>query len=434
MPCLLALALIIAVLVLLVAFFFWVHGRSWCDTQTGIGDGRGFEQILYSADPRYTPQWTPDGQHIVFVQEGFKHRDRSSIPASIYLIKIDGTGLRRLSQGERGYEIDYSPDISPDGSRIVYTTSRHLSYSEFAPCNRVRNFDIETIRLDGTAPHRLTANEYLDTYPTWSPDGSLIGYWGHGLTLSTPDGLKRRTLFTTSKSYWGIEEDQYVTGPQDHPTWSPDGKKLAFVSMVDDPNARGTGKPTSWYVIYVAAVDGSNLTRLFTSGDRSKNYISGSPVWSPDGQSLAFGYYEVETGTGSLNTVNPDGSDLRKMVVLDKEPRGLPSNIDWAPDRSTILFSFGRDPKSYLYVVNRDGTGLHRIGDGLFVSWSPDGSRIAKLTRQTGRTGRLALERDSTFSLSTMAVDGSDVTELVKLEDDQLWSKQGVRWVPWEPE
>ena len=71
--------------------------------------------------------------------------------SAIYIVRSDGSDLRRISASIGEYDIDYWPDISPDGSRVVYSTSRHRSKR---PSHR--NYEIETSKLDGSDRRRLT--------------------------------------------------------------------------------------------------------------------------------------------------------------------------------------------------------------------------------------------------------------------------------------
>ena len=97
---------------------------------------------------RGVPQWSPDGNHIVF--DNYRNYD-GIILGDIYVVRsdgsrlerIDGSWLERLSVTSGTY--DYWPDVSPDGSRVAYTTSH--GETEY-----LRNLEIETSKLDGSGP------------------------------------------------------------------------------------------------------------------------------------------------------------------------------------------------------------------------------------------------------------------------------------------
>src|SRR5205807_10029938 len=93
----------------------------------------------------------------------------------------------------------------------------------------------------------------------------------------------------------------------DHPAWSPDGKRLAFVST-----RQPAAKPgQAWNGIYVMNAAGSGVRRL--SGTDAADY---SPAWSPRGDHIAFASGSGEAGGTDLYVLKPDGTG-RRLVVRD---------------------------------------------------------------------------------------------------------------------
>ena len=127
---------------------------------------------------------------------------------------------------------------------------------------------------------------------------------------------------------------------------------------------------TSSYGVFVANADGTAATRL--TSDES----DASPVWSPDGRTIAFCRMEH---SGSYDryiaVIRPDGSGLRRLgTVAGHSPV-------WSPDGKTIAFSGEGWTPTPVYLVNADGTGTRNViarADSLGgFAWSPDGRRIA---------------------------------------------------------
>ena len=137
-----------------------------------------------------------------------------------------GSELRRISNSQGDfYKLDYSPDISPDSSRIVYATSKHGG-----------NYEIETSDLKGDDRQRLTDNKWHDSYPIWSPDGDSVAFISHfgppmvrgGVNVVDPDGINTRMIFQFLSNQPN-KEWAYGVRRSMSMTWSPDGTALAGV-------------------------------------------------------------------------------------------------------------------------------------------------------------------------------------------------------------
>ena len=151
------------------------------------------------------------------------------------------------------------------------------------------------------------------------------------------------------------------------PAWSPDGRKLAFVSRRDGNSE-----------IYVMNADGGaqeNLTRQPASDSH--------PSWSRDGRKLVF--VSRRDGNAEIYVMNADGSGLRNLTRTPSD------DLDpaWSPDGRAIAFvqkkcvpnrPCATAYETYLYVVNADGSGLRRLttrrAHVFNPSWSADGKTI----------------------------------------------------------
>ncbi len=203
-----------------------------------------------------------------------------------------------------------------------------------------------TVNADGSGrrPLKVPAN-VRPSDPAWSADGLWLTYAYLGIWIQKRDGTGAKQL---------------TRDPSDSdPTWSPDGRRIAFVRQVG-PRAR----------LMVMNADGSGITNLTPTFNQSVD----DPEWSPDGSRIAF------DDSFDVYAVNADGSGLASLT--GGVSRGRPHAPSWSPDGSRIAFG----ALDGLWVIPAAGGSPQRLAGGFIpgrvdeiweVSWSPDGSRIA---------------------------------------------------------
>jgi TolB protein len=275
---------------------------------------------------------------------------------------------------------DAYPMLSPDGTRLVFES------------NRTGNWDIYTMRPDGTDLVRLTTDPAADVGPIWSPDGK------HILFASERDaGDSEIYVMNTDGS--GQRRLTRQPGDDSHPHWSPDGSRIVFNSAHTTPDLKADWTKQH-HEIFTMAADGSDvrqITRLKT--------VSTYPQFSPDGRKIAFRQTLDEAGflwdltlgmrNSEIFVMNADGSnpvDVSRSASYD----GWPA---WSPDGASVVFSSNRAGPAnigQLYAVDPDGSNLRKLtdGPGSFVqpSWSRDGKRIYAFQHwETEEFGNLAV-------------------------------------------
>jgi len=241
--------------------------------------------------------------------------------------------------------------------------------------------------FDGYNPTRLTYNDSISLFPSWSSNGQYLAYTSYkggkpdiyirnladkresviaqeGLNI-TPAWAPGRLELAATMSFSGDQEIYLLTGTGKmikrltnnrgsdvSPTWSPDGRKLAFVS-------NRTGGPQ----IYVLDLDSGNERRLTFEGKYNTQ-----PTWSPRGDKIA--YSGQVGGFHQIFVIDVDG---RNPVQLTRDG-GDSESATWSPDGSLIMFNSTREGPSRLYVMTAFGTDQRRLlllnGEQTNPKWS----------------------------------------------------------------
>jgi Tol biopolymer transport system component len=206
------------------------------------------------------------------------------------------------------------------------------------------------------------------------------------------------------------------------PVWSPDGRRIAFVSLRDTAAGKWGLGPGSIYVMDFdprSGAGGGALTRV-TSQDTNDGWPTWSPADAPGGGRIAF--HSERSGNWDIWAINLDGSELSNLTHHPGDDR-FPA---WSPDGTKIAFTSKRDGNHDIWVMNADGSDPVNIsqarGRDQYPMWSPDGSRIAFNTK-----------RDGNLETYVMNANGSDQVNVTLAPDSTEgladWSPDGLRLV-----
>jgi len=284
----------------------------------------------------------------------FQRFDRTLVTTRIYSVQPDGRGLRAVTRPAPLTQSDSQPDWSPDGRRIAFRRIDGIG----RPDERV---DIYVVGADGRGLRNLTrasctglcsANEE----PSWSPNGKRIAFVRTvgrvvGIFVMDANGANVRRL--TQRRGTSFTEDHA-------PAWSPDGKRIALVSV------NVTVKPAGASTLYVIDADGSH-PRAVQSLPHGWP-AAGAPSWSPDGKRILYSTYCWFGTCGQ----RPTGAQLFSVGLDGKSPRQLTRVSGnalggrWSPDGKKIVFvrNARAGPTGEVYTMSADGAGLRRVSAG----------------------------------------------------------------------
>lgn len=243
-----------------------VESRNVKEVYIADYDGENQRRVTTNRSLNINSVWSPDGRSLAYTS--YRRGPPNIFIANIY----EGTG------GELTKSVGQSwlPSFSPDGTRIAFSSTRD------------GNPEIYVANRDGSNLRRLTNHPSADISPTWSPTGLQIAFTSD--RTGTPqiyamgtDGLGLQKI--TSESY------------ADRPTWSPAPyNEIAYAAR--------TGPGNDIKVRDLA----SGQVRQLTFGEGTNE----SPTFSPNGRHLAF--MSTRSGRSQIFTIARDGRDLRQVT------------------------------------------------------------------------------------------------------------------------
>lgn len=220
--------------------------------------------------------------------------------------------------------------------------------------------EIALVGLDGEDVRAVTRNGSINLSPTWSPDGRRIAW--------TSYRRGEADLYEKDLVSGEVRALSTRAGAEIGAAYSPDGRTLAV--------ALSTGDDTD--LLLLDANTGALIRQLTTGGG-----IDVSPAFSPDGKQIAFA--SERSGGSQIFVVPVEGGTPTRVTRIG----GLFSDPAWSPDGQRIAFVSRQGGQFDVLTVKLDGSGMVRITEGMGDNedpvWTPDGTHLVFSSTRGGR-------------------------------------------------
>jgi dipeptidyl aminopeptidase/acylaminoacyl peptidase len=379
---------------------------------------------------------SPDGAWIAYtITTVDSAKDKSD--SDIWMTSWDGTRTLKMAGSP---ESESNPRWSPDNRYLSFVSGRYES----------KGGQLWLLDRTGGEAVRLTDLKGGVGDYEWSPDGSQIAVLSHDPDPddAKPDSLKTKNPKPIVIDRYGFKRDVegYLDRRRDHiylvdvatrksvqltsgdyddaqPRWSPDGKRIAFVSERGEVDADRANNSD----IFVVDATPSAVPLKLTTW----NGPDGAPVWSPDGRSIAYlqgSAPNLSAYTQNTIAVVPSTGGASRLVAteLDRDV----TQLTWSADGQQLRFLLGDDRANHLASVAIAGGTVTRLLDGRRVVTAYDATKAGRMVVNTGTAQRaaeiFALENGAPRALTHVNDSVFASLQVAFTEDFEFKNKDGL--------
>ncbi|HYK04135.1 MAG TPA: protein kinase [Thermoanaerobaculia bacterium] len=245
--------------------------------------------------------------------------------------------FRKLTSGDG---LESFPSLAPDGKSFAFVSL--LS----------GNRDIYVQRVDGRAAINITSDSPADdSEPAFSPDGSQIAFRsereGGGIFVMGVTGESARRL----------------TDFGHHPSWSPDSKRIVFSTAAIDMRPQARPANGELWMVDTRTEAKRPLVQARVGGpDFGRDSDAVQPSWSPNGKRVAFWALSDWVGQRDIWTIDPDAREPKRTVVRVTSDPAMHWNPVWSPDGRWLYYGSDRDGTLNLWRIPMDETSGKPVG------------------------------------------------------------------------
>jgi Tol biopolymer transport system component len=365
------------------AFWAYVCGR-WGDSvirqMLAIGGAAGdyrvaIERVLGVTTKELTEQWHSS------IRRTFEPVMTSTTPPS----QIGRVVLHRT--GGIGGDLNVGPALSPDGKRIAFLSERSVFSIDLFIADAATGKTLHKLTSTATDPH-YSSLQFIYSAGAWDAASRRLA------VATVTSGRPALVIFNADS---GKREQEIKLTEVDevfNPTWSPDGRSIAFTGM-----SRGL---TDLFVYDLE----QSATRQLTKDP----YADLQPVWAPDGSRIAFATDRfsskldvLDIGPYRLALIDPQDGKITQVGAFTT---GKNINPQWAPDSRALYFLSDRDGIANIYRTTLDGTVVQLTNISTGVTGITASSPALSIASQAG-IAALSVFDQGNHHIHTLEIQGA---------------------------